>query len=409
MIESLLALFVIGSVLLIPYQFSIVTRVLVIGLLACSPQVLRCYLSIGPWHLSPIRWFGAFALFSALIAFASIAANGRLGIYQDYVDLLTPLVALGVAGLGHWIGLSVPRLHRFALGFFVFMLAFLALNLFQVLDSSTYGRFEWLYSNYTPQHTVEVGGILADRGEANRYSGLSANPNSQASILCLLLVALSVMPSVGCWRSLICIPLSVLFVLAQSRTAIIAMLVSAPVLVAPRTWGFFGIVRTTFILTALGLVLALLVEWLNLTFIRSLISSSLLEQDTLTARFEAWGPLLEMARERPLLGNAPQQEYFAKTATHADSEYVLVFWRYGLIGLAAQLSMMLLPIISAVRLHRGQRSVRVGMACLSIVAGVISLTNVTLTDFRFTVIYSLVLGLCLGRLGGGAAQRMGVG
>jgi O-antigen ligase len=399
MIESLLGLSILGSVLLIPYQFGIVTRVLVIALLACSTRVWWCFRRAEPRQPSPILSFGLAACLAAFVTLASIVTNGRLMVYQDYIDLLTPLAGFGVAGLGHWIGLSSTRSHRFARGLVVLTTVFVALNFLQIVDVSTGGRFEWLYSAYAPQHTVDVGRVLADRGEANRYAGLSANPNSQASILCLLLVAISLVPSFGCWKRVSLCSLLLLIVLAQSRTAIAALLCIAPCLAAPRTWRLVGILRVTLVLALFGLVIALLVEWMNLTFIRSLFSSSVLDQDSITNRFETWGTLLEMARERPVFGNAPQQEYFARTDTHADSEYILVVWRYGLAGLAVHLSMLLLPLISCLRFHRGQRDTLLAMACLSVITGLIGLTNVTLTDFRFTVVFSLVFGLCLGRLG----------
>lgn len=73
------------------------------------------------------------------------------------------------------------------------------------------------------------------------------------------------------------------------------------------------------------------------------------ESNSFTGRIEVWKHLWNMIIEKPLFGYGPDKNYFYTNNLYSESEYVLITWRYGFIGLFAYLTFLLYPLYTRIK------------------------------------------------------------
>lgn len=389
---------VLALALFVPFEYSLLARVATPIAVLYFGVAWLVDVAAAPWCLRTIGSFGTLVVLFVCIQLVSIASNARLFVYQDYVEVIMMLTCIGSAQLFFSIGKSDLLYGRFACAFSWFCVLYVAVNLGQLYDYYAGDDLRWFYSAYAPLHTADVGVVLAERGEFNRYTGLSANPNSHAAVLCLLLLTTVYLARQVNWRRYLSAALLLLIVLTQSRTALVAIGVLFTPIVCASAMRARKRLRYVAILVLAAAMSAWLIDRLNLSFVSSIVKESPFEQQTLLTRVERWGPILEMTWASPLFGNAPSQDWFAREGIHADSEYVLVMWRYGLVGLLIFGCILAFPMATAWRLQAKHQGLRQLLVSLTVVVAVLSCTNVTLTDYRACTVYAMVCGLACGRI-----------
>jgi O-antigen ligase len=141
---------------------------------------------------------------------------------------------------------------------------------------------------------------------------------------------------------------SLLFVfLCQSRTALLFIFcIFAFLAIFKATiwtkkqwvWMVFGTIGTFFIAWMLATSFFQFTSYNN-----SLLDGTAFHSGSARGRLETWNMLGKMIIEEPLFGHGPYKEFFYQNKIYSENEYILMTWRYGLLGLLIYLSIFLLP------------------------------------------------------------------
>ncbi len=83
-------------------------------------------------------------------------------------------------------------------------------------------------------------------------------------------------------------------------------------------------------------------------YLTNIIESDVSER-SVSGRLEAWKHLWTMIKEKPFFGYSPYKDYFYDNSIYPESEYILMTWRYGFIGLFLYLVLLTFPVITGIR------------------------------------------------------------
>ncbi len=73
------------------------------------------------------------------------------------------------------------------------------------------------------------------------------------------------------------------------------------------------------------------------------------ESNSFTGRIEVWKHLWNMIIEKPFFGYGPDKNYFYTNNLYSESEYILITWRYGFVGLLAYFVLLLFPLYTRIK------------------------------------------------------------
>ena len=68
------------------------------------------------------------------------------------------------------------------------------------------------------------------------------------------------------------------------------------------------------------------------------------ENGSLRGRLEEWSGLWGMIKEKPIFGYGINKNYFYSHQLYSENEYILMAWRYGVIGLFFYLATLIAPL-----------------------------------------------------------------
>lgn len=332
-----------------------------------------------------------------LMILASIVVNGRILVYQDYMEMVSVIKFAGTFYLSYSIARDPKGFYRLTRIFVVIVSIYLLLNAGQIFDYYFGGPFGGFYELYAVDSQKQVTEILREREEANRFTGLSGNPNSNGAILLVMLLAVVYATGESTFGKVLALTFVILILFSQSRTALIALMAIAAYMLIQARWTFFRFLRLAVPALILLIAAFIAVEALNLTFVTSIFNQNILQNESLSVRVLNWSTLIQMIEESPVFGHAPRQEFFAQEKINADSEYILTAWRYGILGLALEVLLILYPYLVACRKPQKPKKFRSTIIALTLITVVIGITNVTLSDYRYSVIYAFTLGVVFGR------------
>ena len=167
----------------------------------------------------------------------------------------------------------------------------------------------------------------------------------------------------------------------QSRTGFISLIIILIILMLKdmnlRKIGK-GLILLSFI--------ALAISIFNAQYISVLWDMPLEKITSLTIRFDIWLMLIEMVKDKWIIGLGPYKEFFYGNALHADSEYVLNYFRYGISGFVLYSSLLLYPIVSALKI-RSKLNIYTFFAGIFFVVLLINgFTNAPLSEPRLQVL-----------------------
>lgn len=186
---------------------------------------------------------------------------------------------------------------------------------------------------------------------------------------------------------------SLLFLfLCQSRTSILflaAMFLFILVFNA-KIW-----TKKQWLIVLLGTLIAYLIAWMLATsffqytaYNNSLLDGSALFSGSARGRFETWNLLFTQIVEYPIFGHGPYKEYFYANHIYAENEYILMFWRYGIIGLFFYMSLYLIPFWQFVK--KANKSL-IPVLLLLILMSVSALTNNPFTERNIELLFCIGL------------------
>lgn len=329
----------------------------------------------------------AYLIFISLFAvwiLACMLGNGRFFVLRDYFEyyklfkfvmvIAFVCLLLKEEAIDGWGKLALP--------IFGLLLAFNILNYLNLFSFN-----KWVMPFYADSARLAGFGLDSlGRSAPKRLLGVMGNPNNNA-ILWSFFAAYFLAAKKNLWGKLFFLISVTMVMLTGSKTAAIALL--AMLLV---NWQLqkFSLKSAAVILISAGIMLSA-VALFNISYISSLWSTGLESNRSFMTRLEIWDHLAEMIRRSPWIGYGPNKDYFYQNNLYSESEYFLMAWRYGIIGLALYLGQVLIPVIHGWR-YRSLQYPKL-LILFSVIILLSAFSNNPLTDARFLSLYAMLCGL----------------
>ncbi len=185
--------------------------------------------------------------------------------------------------------------------------------------------------------------------------------------------------------------LSLLFVfLCQSRTALLFIfcIFAFLAIFKPRVW-----TKKQWGLIVLGSISTFFIAWMFATsffqftsYNNSLLDGTAFHSGSARGRLETWNMLGKMIIEEPLFGHGPYKEFFYQNKIYSENEYILMTWRYGLLGLFIYISVFLVPLKN---IYTSSQDIRLKGSLMIIMMMVSALTNNPLTERNIELLFCI--------------------
>ncbi|MEX1000589.1 MAG: O-antigen ligase family protein [Crocinitomicaceae bacterium] len=128
-------------------------------------------------------------------------------------------------------------------------------------------------------------------------------------------------------------------------------------------------------------------------YLETLFDGSAIKSNSLQQRIVIWSLLWEMIKDKPVFGHGPNKEFFYDNKLYAESDYMLVLWRYGFIGLLIHLLIFSYVIYATVR--KLNQPFALIAFLYTIVLIMSSLANNPFFHQTLMVLYGIVIGFYL--------------
>lgn len=230
-------------------------------------------------------------------------------------------------------------------------------------------------------------------GSRTRLYGTMGNPNENSV---LLLVFLAYFISLYYYQKknwqFIFIGISiVMLIFTESRTAFVGMVgMFAALLFKKHTKRGIVVIAITIFLALSGIIAV--VQNVELKNLNQLFTQNPAEINSLVVRYEIWGNLIDLWREKPVLGWGPYLNYFKINNIDPDSEYILFLFSYGIVGALLLLLIYVVPIFSL-----WQKKKTVGLSLIGVILPIglaaCSLTNVAILNVRTGLLYIIFIAI----------------
>ncbi|MDD3876472.1 MAG: O-antigen ligase family protein [Bacteroidales bacterium] len=312
--------------------------------------------------------FALVVLAFAAYILLTIIINGRLSAYRDYFEILKLLKFL-IVFVFIFLHISPDKFHKYIIAVFIAVAVF---NLFHFYNILNFNEFLRRYYYTSDIHISLFGLNSLGQPATKRMLGTLGNPNNNAVIFlffsCFFLMNPHKEKLIHKFFFLIAYTG---IVLCQSRTGVISFLgiYILHFFLAP-----FNIRDKIFQFGAMALIFFIIFEYSSSDYIASLASGQdIIETGSARGRLETWTYLWEMIRTKPIFGHAPFKEYFYENGLYSESEYMLMLWRYGIIGLFLYFLMLIQPAFIAFFKYRKEKNSHF----LILFTGVIFITALT--------------------------------
>jgi O-antigen ligase len=223
--------------------------------------------------------------------------------------------------------------------------------------------------------------------------GTMGNPNINALVFSIF--AIIFIPFNYSKKQLSIFLLAILMVfLCQSRTALIAwaLILIGITILRLATWKW-----KEWILILTGIVLMYFISWALATdffkyslYSNYILDGSILQTGSALGRWEAWTLLGNMIIEKPIFGHGVNKEFFYANHIYSENEYILMAWRYGIIGLILYIGLFLYPAFILLRNHRSTIA-KIALLFLALLLTT-ALTNNPFSDRTVVIFFAIILG-----------------
>ena len=286
--------------------------------------------------------------------------------------------------------------------------------------------FNWFNFNYVLEHFYNGGihiqtfGLNSIGGEATRRMiGTIGNPNNNAILFLVLAMLFLPRQKQDLFRLGIFFLAISMFFLCQSRTGLIALfaMIMVYMIIAIRKkelkllnkYSLFnlGIIITSYTIAHLFSVNAVSANpyysdvvlngqamengGMTPSYLNSIFSSSVYQSNSVQGRLIIWKHLWEMIQLKPLFGYGPYKEYFYENELYAESEYVLMTWRYGFLGLIAYFGFYGFLVYESIKNIKSKYGLT--MLLVTVIYSIAALTNNPLMNKDLFILIAIVLGL----------------
>lgn len=242
-----------------------------------------------------------------------------------------------------------------------------------------------LLAKYSNAGQVDAMEKAVSFGRLPRLTGFIGNPNNNAAFFaCMAGLTLDLF-FVRKQRVylLLLVAIMMVIVFTQSRTMFVALFL---------IFGIVAFATGKLSLVIIGSVFILVIKYLvHIPYLDLLFDTNKLSQThSVTGRLEEWANLMAMIKQQPWLGFGGYKEYFYLTQTYPENEYILAWFRYGIIYLLLFIGMMVASAIMGI--ISAQKKVFGGYFMLgtNLTLLISSISNTPFNNPRLFVFYSLV-------------------
>lgn len=327
------------------------------------------------------KWLLLFALF-VLISIISIIYNGR---YLEIRDLFEPL--------------KYFKLFSFIVFFYLFSdirkwrvvieVVFLCLVIFNILHYFNIANFNSVIEPfYAADHHLNSFGLNSIGEKATkRMIGTMGNPNNNALLFVIFTMLFLPRKKKNMMFHIFFSCLAMVGVFAcQSRTGfvcLIVLMISYFIFIFPGWKTFFVFVFTC----SFGFVVF---KSTGNSYISSISSSSQVLKAT-SGRTQQWESIIKYTKGKELLGNGVNKQLMRDKEIYAESEYFLIYFRYGIIGLITFLAVYFALFFKCVKNYKTRgASMILG---LIIIFGIAGITNSPLHSSKLSFIFAMMVGV----------------
>ncbi len=214
-----------------------------------------------------------------------------------------------------------------------------------------------------------------------RLFGTVHNPNNNGLIFALFTVYFLV--SKVPWKYVYVVISALMIILTQSRTAFIALVLVAGVIVVLHLWKKS---KRQFLLFLGGSCVAILLLFqLKLSNLSSLFNGEAFYSNSLTTRFEMVDNVLKANAERSFLGMGKTNNIPEVIGGSIDNEYIYIYLEYGILGSMAFL--VVLALLISISFRNGFSSGNIGLLIIMLICG---LTNLSFSNLLIGVPFVLL-------------------
>lgn len=265
-----------------------------------------------------------FLTFFILTIILSIIINKRVSIIRDWFEVVKFIE------FGTYIVLFQAIFDRSGLKqilkiLFAGVLLFNFLHYFNIFDFNQIIEPFYAHKHHLDRFGLNSLGLPATK----RALGVLGNPNNNAVLFLLFLWVFVPKKPEFKFQKLVLPTLAILGIfLCQSRTGLIAFSLSFLLYLWSIRTGFMFMIY--FLLFSLAVFL--LLHSSGNTYLSSVAKTAIVSKAG-EGRMSQWERILNAMPGHWLFGNAPNKTYFEQHGIHSESEYFLILFRYGIVGL----------------------------------------------------------------------------
>lgn len=331
-------------------------------------------------------WYFLIIVAWAAYGVLTMAINGRLGVINDYFELYKLLKYVVFVMLFY----TVFKLEiNFHLPVVLVFLALLVVNCFHFYNFLGFNEIVMPKFATNPLQLNTFGLDSLGRPTTKRIIGTMGNPNINGILFSFF--ALYFMRFLGHakmhWGKIFFFLAIAMMLLTQARTSMLAMGIAllVYVLMAKLSW---QTILKIFSGIALSIIVVRLMDEFSLGYVTN-AKLNLAENTSLRGRFEVWAELWSMIKEKPLFGYGINKNYFYAHHLYSENEFVLIVWRYGIIGLLFYLAMVFSPLVYRKNTQKRNSEKSMFFSTMLIVYSVNALTNNPLSDPVLQVLFAI--------------------
>jgi hypothetical protein len=327
-------------------------------------------------------------IFFGIYIFITILINARWGCYRDYFEIYKLIKFVIFLLFFRWM---ISQESKWVFPFFSMIFAALFIfNILHFFDVFHFNKFiEPFYAEPIQLDTFGLNSL--GQPDTKRMLGTMGNPNDNAVLFLFFSTLCAPRKSNNIWKQIIFFGSYLCILACQSRTGFIAFGIIFIVNC------FFSNLSLKKILIDIGIIAVITCSfmWIEASgYLQSLANSNFYKSDSLLGRYEVWQHLWQMIKLKPVFGYGPFKEYFYDHHLYPDSEYFLMTWRYGFIGLIFYLLFLAFPFyLKGLRKITTEDPMKRFSFLFAIVILVVSLTNNPISEPRILLMFSFALAV----------------
>lgn len=271
----------------------------------------------------------------------SMAINGRLGVINDYFELYKLLKYVAFVNLFYTV-------FKMNVAYYTpLVIVFLALILFNIFHFYNFFHFNELVMPKFATNALQLSTFGLDslgKPTTKRIIGTMGNPNINGILFSFFAAYFMRFLSSAKWHwGKIYFFLAIaLILLTQARTSMLAIGIALMVYVFLSKLSWQTILKICAGIVVVVFVVKLMDQY-SLGYVTN-AKLNLAENSSLKGRFEIWTELWSMIKEKPIFGYGINKNYFYAHHLYSENEFVLIVWRFGIIGLLFYLAMLFAPL-----------------------------------------------------------------